>query len=35
MTLRGDGIVAEFIQILNKYVDTHYAPATFEEPVSA
>jgi (E)-4-hydroxy-3-methylbut-2-enyl-diphosphate synthase len=26
-TLRGDGIVAEFIQILNKYVDTHYAPA--------
>jgi (E)-4-hydroxy-3-methylbut-2-enyl-diphosphate synthase len=25
-TLRGDGIVAEFIQILNKYVDTHYAP---------
>jgi (E)-4-hydroxy-3-methylbut-2-enyl-diphosphate synthase len=35
MTLRGDGIVAEFIQILNKYVDTHYAPATVEEPVSA
>ena len=26
-TLRGDGIVAEFIQILNKYVDSHYAPA--------
>jgi (E)-4-hydroxy-3-methylbut-2-enyl-diphosphate synthase len=26
-TLRGDGIVAEFIQILNKYVDAHYAPA--------
>lgn len=39
MTLRGDAIVAEFIQILNKYVDTHYSPlhspATVEEPVSA
>jgi (E)-4-hydroxy-3-methylbut-2-enyl-diphosphate synthase len=26
-TLRGDRIVAEFIQILNQYVDSHYAPA--------
>jgi (E)-4-hydroxy-3-methylbut-2-enyl-diphosphate synthase len=26
-TLRGDGIVAEFIDILNQYVDSHYAPA--------
>ena len=26
-TLRGDAIVAEFIAILNTYVDTHYAPA--------
>jgi len=25
-TLRGDRIVAEFIDILNKYVSTHYAP---------
>jgi hypothetical protein len=25
MTLRGDAIVAEFIDILNKYVDSHYA----------
>ena len=25
MTLRGDRIVAEFIEILNKYVDRHYA----------
>jgi (E)-4-hydroxy-3-methylbut-2-enyl-diphosphate synthase len=24
-TLRGDGIVAEFVQILNDYVDSHYA----------
>ncbi len=30
MTLRGDAIVAEFIAILNKYVDTHYAAA---EPI--
>jgi (E)-4-hydroxy-3-methylbut-2-enyl-diphosphate synthase len=26
-TLRGDGIVAEFIGILNEYVETHYRPA--------
>ena len=26
-TLRGDAIVAEFIAILNTYVDSHYAPA--------
>jgi len=26
-TLRGDTIVAEFIAILNRYVDAHYAPA--------
>ena len=26
-TLRGDGIVAEFIQILNRYVDSHYSPS--------
>ena len=25
MTLRGDRIVAEFIEILNNYVDKHYA----------
>ena len=24
-TLKGDRIVAEFIDILNEYVDTHYA----------
>jgi (E)-4-hydroxy-3-methylbut-2-enyl-diphosphate synthase len=38
-TLRGDAIVAEFIQILNRYVDTHYAPAAqledAHEPVTA
>jgi (E)-4-hydroxy-3-methylbut-2-enyl-diphosphate synthase len=33
MTLRGDGIVAEFITILNKYVDSHYSPV--EEAVTA
>ncbi len=27
-TLRGEGIVAEFIEILNNYVDSHYAPKT-------
>jgi len=32
VTLRGDAIVAEFIEILNKYVDSHYAAA--EEPVA-
>ena len=26
-TLKGDRIVAEFIEILNRYVDSHYAPA--------
>ena len=26
-TLRGDGIVKEFIEILNHYVESHYAPA--------
>jgi len=33
MTLRGDAIVAEFITILEKYVDTHYA--SVEEAVVA
>ena len=32
VTLRGDAIVAEFIDILNQYVDSHYAPA--EEAVT-
>ena len=32
ITLRGDAIVAEFIQILNRYVDSHYAAA--REPVA-
>jgi len=26
-TLRGDGIVAEFISMLDHYVESHYAPA--------
>jgi len=26
--------VAEFIEILNKYVDSHYAAAIAEEPVA-
>lgn len=30
-TLRGDKIVAEFIQILNEYVDSHYAARTTVE----
>jgi (E)-4-hydroxy-3-methylbut-2-enyl-diphosphate synthase len=37
-TLRGDAIVAEFISILNKYVDSHYTPlvsASDEQPVLA
>ncbi len=34
VTLRGDAIVAEFISILNKYVDSHYAPAVAEEAVT-
>ncbi|MDE3196130.1 MAG: flavodoxin-dependent (E)-4-hydroxy-3-methylbut-2-enyl-diphosphate synthase [Acidobacteriota bacterium] len=33
VTLRGDGIVAEFIALLNNYVDSHYAPV--EEAVPA
>jgi (E)-4-hydroxy-3-methylbut-2-enyl-diphosphate synthase len=24
-TLKGDGIVAEFLEIMNDYVDTHYS----------
>jgi (E)-4-hydroxy-3-methylbut-2-enyl-diphosphate synthase len=35
VTLRGDAIVAEFIQILNRYVESHYAPAASEELVTA
>jgi (E)-4-hydroxy-3-methylbut-2-enyl-diphosphate synthase len=30
MTLRGDGIVPEFIGILNKYIDSHYSPVAEE-----
>jgi (E)-4-hydroxy-3-methylbut-2-enyl-diphosphate synthase len=33
VTLRGDAIVAEFIEILNKYVDSHYVAS--EEAVVA
>jgi (E)-4-hydroxy-3-methylbut-2-enyl-diphosphate synthase len=33
LTLRGDAIVAEFIGLLNKYVDSHYVPV--EEAVTA
>ena len=33
LTLRGDAIVAEFIGLLNKYVDSHYA--SVEEAVTA
>src|SRR6202050_6214 len=32
-TLRGDAIVAEFIKILDEYVDTHYAHVNEEQPV--
>jgi len=28
LTLKGDRIVAEFLEILNQYVDTHYAVTT-------
>lgn len=37
ITLRGDAIVAEFIEILNNYVDSHYAPsqAAQQETVTA
>ena len=31
MTLRGDAIVAEFMAILDKYVDSHYAASTAAE----
>jgi (E)-4-hydroxy-3-methylbut-2-enyl-diphosphate synthase len=34
LTLRGDGIVAEFIDILNRYVDSHYTPARESESVA-
>jgi (E)-4-hydroxy-3-methylbut-2-enyl-diphosphate synthase len=34
-TLRGDAIVAEFIGILNKYVDSHYTRVNDEQPVTA
>ena len=32
MTLRGDAIVAEFIEILNRYVDSHYAGVPVSSP---
>jgi (E)-4-hydroxy-3-methylbut-2-enyl-diphosphate synthase len=35
ITLRGDAIVAEFIDILNKYVDSHYAAAMNTEETVA
>ena len=35
ITLRGDAIVAEFITILDRYVDTHYAAVGDREPVTA
>ena len=34
-TLRGDAIVAEFMDILNKYVDSHYAHVSERQPVTA
>ena len=34
LTLRGDKIVAEFIALLNDYVDRRYSPKV-DEPVSA
>jgi hypothetical protein len=36
-TLKGDRIVAEFLEILNTYVDTHYAThyAAHGEPAAA
>jgi hypothetical protein len=33
MTLRGDGIVAEFIEILDRYVDRTYSAAALETAV--
>jgi (E)-4-hydroxy-3-methylbut-2-enyl-diphosphate synthase len=35
LTLRGETIVAEFIDILNNYVDSHYAAVATEETVPA
>ena len=35
ITLRGDAIVAEFIRILDRYVDSHYAAARVPEAVTA
>lgn len=34
-TLRGDAIVAEFMEILNRYVESHYTPVNAEETVTA
>jgi (E)-4-hydroxy-3-methylbut-2-enyl-diphosphate synthase len=34
VTLRGEAIVAEFIDILNRYVDSHYTPARESESVA-
>ena len=34
VTLRGDAIVAEFIELLNRYVDSHYAASYAEETVT-
>jgi len=34
ITLRGDAIVAEFIDILNRYVNSHYTPARESESVA-
>jgi (E)-4-hydroxy-3-methylbut-2-enyl-diphosphate synthase len=34
LTLRGDSIVAEFIDILNRYVDSHYTPVRESESVA-
>jgi (E)-4-hydroxy-3-methylbut-2-enyl-diphosphate synthase len=33
-TLKGDRIVAEFLEILNTYVDTHYATHGVPAPAS-
>ena len=35
ITLRGDAIVVEFIRILDRYVDSHYAAARVPEAVTA
>jgi (E)-4-hydroxy-3-methylbut-2-enyl-diphosphate synthase len=34
-TLKGDRIVAEFIEILDEYVDSHYAAKDVKEEVPA